>query len=195
MVVVAAWAGSDESIRVADGEIREESISSLNGTIDVGDGATVRDCRSVNGSITLGEDARAGDLSAVNGAVEIGSGSEVDTVSAVNGEISLDRASASEVSTVNGSIELVGSEVTGDVKTVNGDIELSLATKVRGDIVIGNRGQGSDHRGAPLRIRVVDGSVVEGDVIVEDPGIKVELILSGGGKVLGRAEHATIVED
>jgi hypothetical protein len=35
---------------------------------------------------------------------------------------------------------------------------------------------------------------VEGDIVVRDPKRKVNVILSGGGKVLGEIENAEVIE-
>jgi DUF4097 and DUF4098 domain-containing protein YvlB len=187
------------SIRIRDGEVREQDFSALNGGITVGDGATVRGkCDTVNGSIEIGSSARVGSLSSVNGGISIGDESEVDgEAGTVNGSISLGRATrAQAVSTVNGGIRLDGAQVSGDVRTVNGDVTLRDGATVGGNIVIDRRGDRHSRSSRPLRIELDGGSVVEGDVIVEGTTkTKVELYLRGGSKVLGKTESVEVMKE
>jgi len=196
-VVLSGGAGINSSIHVADGEVREGTLSALNGRISIGDDATVGDCRSVNGSITVGRDSRVESLNSVNGGVSIGEGAIVENgVAAVNGKISLSRGARAEaLTTVNGPIRLTGAEVGRDVKTINGNIELHEGSTVHGDIVVEEPDGNSRRQGRPLRIELEDGSVVEGNVIVEDPDMDVELYLRDGSRVIGRVENATVIED
>jgi DUF4097 and DUF4098 domain-containing protein YvlB len=193
-----ALAGSlNSSVRVGDGEIREDGVSAVNGKIAIGSQATVQGaCQTVNGSITVGEDSNVLGLQTVNGGVDVGSRTVVrGDITAVNGSISMDSgASASGVSTVNGGIELTGAKVEDDVMTVNGNIELREATTVGGDIVIQTRGRNSTKRREPLVIELDQGSVVRGSILVEDEDDTVEVHLRGGSRVLGTIENATVIE-
>jgi DUF4097 and DUF4098 domain-containing protein YvlB len=198
---VATMAGDfdfNKSIRVGDGEARDGDLSTLNGKIDVGDGATVRgECESVNGSIDIGRGAVVESVSAVNGNIEIDADAEVEkSVDAVNGRVSLEPgARAESVSTVNGTIKLTGAEVDENVTTVNGDILLRDATRVGGDVVVEEVGGRRGKRPRPIRIELEGGSVIEGNVIVEDPeNNPVELFLRDGSRVVGRVQGAEIVE-
>jgi hypothetical protein len=197
-VLLAAGAGINSSIRVADGEFREGKLTTLNGQITIGDGATVKgECESVNGAITVGMNSRVASLSAVNGRVKVGEDTIVaGNVQAVNGPVFLaSGARATGVATVNGRIKLTGAEVDRDVMTVNGDIALLDGSTVGGDVVIEEPDSGSSRRERPLRIELEDGSIVEGDVIVEDPEMPAELYLRGGSRVMGRIENAKVIEE
>jgi hypothetical protein len=45
-----------------------------------------------------------------------------------------------------------------------------------------------------IEIRIADGSVVEGDIIVRDSRRQVKVILINGGKVEGTVENAEVVD-
>ncbi len=98
------------------------------------------------------------------------------------------------MTTINGKIELNGAEVAKDVKTINGDIALRDGSTIGGDIVIEERGESSSRRSRPLRIELEGGSVVKGNVLVEDPDMEVEIYLRDGSRVLGRVENAQVIE-
>ena len=190
--------GINESVRVAPGEVYDGDLSTLNGGITVGDGATIHgECQSVNGGIEVGEDCRVESLSSVNGGVSVGAGTIVEKgIQAINGRITLGRgASASAVKTINGQIEMTGAEIDGNVRTINGNIALREGSRVGGDIVVEDRGNGSDKRDRPLTIELEGGSVVEGNVIVEDKATPVEVHLRDGSRVLGRIENAEVIEN
>ena len=194
---LAMGSGINESVRVAPGEVHDGDLSTLNGGISVGDGATVNgECQSVNGGIDIGEDCRVESLSSVNGGVSVGAGSVVEKeIQAINGRITLEPgASAGAVETINGQIKMTGAEIDGDVKTINGNIALREGSKIGGDIIIEDRGDGSDDRDRPLKIELEGGSVVEGNVLVEDETTPVEVHLSDGSRVLGRIENAEVIE-
>jgi len=190
--------GVNESIHVGDGETHEGSFSAVNGKVMVGNNATVRgDLSSVNGGIRIGTSSRVASATSVNGSVTIGAGSQVEgEVSSVNGGITLDDgARAARVGTVNGGIDLTGAEIEGDVRTLNGDVELTQGAIVGGSIVIEEKHSSRDHRSRAQRLTIADGSEVRGDIIVEDPNLDVEVHLRGGGRVLGRIEHARVIKE
>ncbi len=184
-------------IVIGDGETRSSAARTVNGAIRIGNDATVEGtCRSVNGDLIIGDRARVAALSTVNGSISGGEGVVVGgDIDSINGGVSFDTGSEvmSEISTINGSIELVGSSVV-DVRTVNGDVELRDGSMVRGDVVI-EKTMGISDRSRPLRILVSGGSVIEGDVIVEDPDFEAQLIVRDGGKVLGRVQNIEVVEE
>ena len=116
-------------------------------------------------------------------------------VESVNGSISLatDSRVEGEVSTVNGGIRLERTTVAG-IHTVHGSVELSSGAIVKGDVVF-ERKIGASWSDGPLRVEIADGSIVEGDLIVEDRDLKVEVVLKGGGKILGQVKNATVIEE
>ncbi len=189
-------AGVNRSFRVADGETVDSGFNSVNGSIRIGsdaevkgsshtvngrisvdDGSKVRDLGTVNGSIQLaGKVAVRGDLESVNGDVRCGPGTEVD----------------GDVNTVNGDVDLEGAVVDG-IETINGEVTLRAGSRVRRDVVI-DRNPGSSNR-RTLEIRVLDGSVIEGDVVVKARKRKVTVVLAGGGEVQGEIEGAEVVRE
>jgi DUF4097 and DUF4098 domain-containing protein YvlB len=197
IVLLATGAGINSSIRVADGEVVDRALHTVNGRITIGDGATVHgDAETVNGSIRVGRDAQIERLSTVNGGVEVGDGTAVDgEVQSVNGPVSLGvRVTARRVSTVNGPIELAGAVVDGNLSTYNGDVRLRDGASVGGDIVVEESDSRSDKRDRPLRIEI-DDSTLHGSVIVEDEGIDVEVYLRGSGSIAGRVQGARLIEE
>ena len=190
-------AGVNRSFRVGDGEVTDSGFNSVNGSIRIGrdaevkgsshtvngrisvdDGSKVRDLATVNGSIDIADKVEVdGDLESVNGGVECGSGTEVD----------------GDIKTVNGDVELDGAVVDGSVETINGEVTLRGASRVKRDVVI-DRNRGSSSR-RTLEIRVLDDSVIEGDVIVKSRKRKVRVVLAGGGEVKGEIDGAEVVRE
>ncbi len=188
-------AGVNRSFRVADGETADSGFNSVNGSVQVGreaevkgsshtvngrisvdDGARVRDLGTVNGAIRIADNVTVdGDLESVNGGVECGQGTEVD----------------GDVSTVNGDVDLDGTIVDGNVETINGEVTLRAGARVKRDVVI-ERNRGDSSRRV-LEIRVLGGSVIEGDVIVKDTERKVKVVLASGGEVEGEIDDSAEV--
>lgn len=191
----AGWADINGPVRVGAGEVREGKLSSVNGSITIGQAARVERCSTVNGSISLGADAEAEELSAVNGDIDVERGAVVRYgVGTVNGSISMQGgARAEDVQNVNGRIRLEGAEVARDVSTHNGNIELDGAT-VGGDIVVRESNGHRSRRSEPLRIVLDGGSVVEGGIRVEDGDLEVEVIVRNGSRVQGAIKGAKVVE-
>ncbi len=90
-------------------------------------------------------------------------------------------------------IELRQTTVERDVTTINGDIRLTEGSVVKGDIIVGSK-IGDSRRKRPLEIELSGGSSVEGHIIVEDPDVKVKVFLRDGSKVLGLVENAEVIE-
>jgi hypothetical protein len=176
--------------------------ATVNRGIALGDGKTVRfSHHTVNGSITIGSncDVRA-TCESVNGAITVGPDSRVRTLQAVNGQIDLRERVIVQgnVNSVNGSIRCSpGVKVERGVSSFNGKVELAGTTValLRGSIVEGSiivrRHRDSDSR-RRVEIRVTDGSLVKGDVVVQDPDAEVAVYLANDGRVQGRIEGATV---
>jgi len=75
------------------------------------------------------------------------------------------------------------------------NISLRASSIIGGDIIIQDCGDDSDDRDRPLTIELEDGSVVEGNILVEDETTPVEVHLSGGSRVMGRIENAEVIEN
>jgi len=154
-----AYSNDNKSVRIDDGA-ESKGASSVNGSITVGKKATVTGSLStVNGSIRVGEGSRIEGASTVNGSLRISDDSQTEDLQTVNGGIKVGEqvVVAGEIIAVNGKITVnMGSSVDGEVSNVNGSIVLSGSTVAR-DVSTVNGD-----------IRVVDGAVVKGDVIVEE---------------------------
>jgi hypothetical protein len=159
--IVPAYASVNKSINIGD-NTETGSESTVNGSISVGSGSTVDGSLStVNGTIRVGQNSRIGDIETVNGSIRVESGSSADDVSSVNGTIRLDDNVTVEggVEVVNGKITLgTGTTVADDVENINGEITLTGA-EVGGDLstISGD-------------VWLNDGSIVRGNLIVEEPG-------------------------
>ncbi len=157
MAVPAFGASVNKSIKIAAGE-ESDGASSVNGSVTVGadavvnggvqtvngsirvdDGARLKAAKTVNGSIRLGDKVETENLGTVNGAISVGAGSKVNgEIDTVNGRISLGNGAvvSESIENVNGRIEMVAAEVGGDVSTVSGDVELRDASVIEGDLVV-----------------------------------------------------------
>lgn len=145
-VLAAGWPSAasavEESISKVNGRIEVDagttagSLKTVNGSINVGPNARSGNASTVNGSINLRDGARAGQLSTVNGSIHGGLNVHADDVSTVNGQIFMDRGSqiGGNVSTVNGAIGLVGTQVAGDIEITNGDLTVGANSHLIGGI-------------------------------------------------------------
>lgn len=211
----ATSCGINTSIHIADGETVEGGRATVNGSVRIGSGCEVRGtCRTVNGRITVGKSTTVGRLATVNGSISIADevtvagdvgtvngslvlGAETDIkggLETVNGSVECGSgAVAKDIRTVNGGISLSGTRVGGSLTTTNGSVVLTDEARIAGDVVI----RGKDRRGAKkkdIEIRISGNSVVEGGIIVRDPGRRVTVILSDGGRVEGEVRNAEIVD-
>ncbi len=213
---VSSDTGINKSIFVADGEHRDNGLRSVNGSITVGNQATINgSCSTVNGKITVGEQAEVGEVSCVNGRIFLDRGSKTEEISCVNGSITL--ASEVEVNgnvktvngaitsktythiggdmeTVNGHIETKQTTIGGDVKTVNGDIDLMDQSLIKGMIFV-NRDTKKKwpKQYKELVITIASGSKVNGNIEVKGEDPNVTVIITGGGEVLGEIINARVV--
>lgn len=141
----------------AEGSGRDD-LSRINGSIEVGARESVGRVSSINGSLRLSAGVQAGELHTVNGGIMVAEDCRIDSAESVNG-----------------GIELAGGvQVAGDVRTINGRVRLGPASRIAGGVSTVNGGislQGAGVEG-PLRaksgdIELLDGSVVEGDIVFE----------------------------
>jgi DUF4097 and DUF4098 domain-containing protein YvlB len=197
--LTACGTSINSDIRVADGEKRSGSLSTVNGRILLGAESEVDGrCRTVNGGIRAEAGSSVGGLATVNGSIHGGERVIVSgDVETVNGSISLEADSRvdGEITTINGAIDLERTTVAGDLRTVHGNIELREGATIKGNLVFERKLGASWSQGNPLRVEIADGSVIEGDLIVEDRDLKVEVVLRSGGRVLGQIENAQVIED
>lgn len=196
VLVAGCDAGVNRSFRVADGDA-SRGMTTVNGNIRVGRDAEVDgDSRTVNGRITVEDGSRVGGLATVNGSIRVAEHVEVDgDLESVNGAIECGRGTTvdGDVGSVNGRLELEGTTVEGKLSTHNGKVELRGGSRVRRDVVV-ERVHGTGHR-RPLEIKILEGSVVEGDVVVKDRHRRVTVHLGDGAEVLGEVRDAEVVRD
>lgn len=186
------------AIRVGN-DSRLGDVDSRNGAITLGSRNQAGEISTRNGSIDLGEENRVLALDTRNGSVTVGVGSMVDgpvhtrngsihigrlgqvrgSVSTRNGRIRLDPGSAvaGQVESRNGAISLEQADVGQEVTSRAGNIELALGSRVGGHVVIDVSEQSGGWRlfGGSVNysdagdIRILDDSIVEGDVIIRLP--------------------------
>jgi DUF4097 and DUF4098 domain-containing protein YvlB len=140
------------------GDHHNGEVSSVFGSLEVGEGKQVGDVSSVNGSVTISDHVNAEDVESVNGDIEIGNNVSADSVETVNGSIEAGHHffAQGSVNTVNGSISILAvSTVDGDIATVNGDIKLD------------NVAVGADLETYNGSIYLTNNSVVSGNIVFE----------------------------
>ena len=118
---------------------RTSALSTVNGSIEVGEGAHAQEVETVNGSVQLQPRVVAESVQTVNGSVRVGSEAQVlESAETVNGRITLDKRTqiGGSISTVNGDLTLDESRVEGELKTVNGDITVGADSRVGGGILV-----------------------------------------------------------
>lgn len=164
------------SITIGEYAVVTGNVKTVNGTIRVDDGARLEEASTVNGGVRIANNVQSQSLATVNGSIKVGESATVGgAIEAVNGGISVKRNStvALDVSNVNGEIDLSGTAVGGDVSTVTGDV------------------------------LIVDGSVIQGDLIVKKPSSwgwgkgkrrKPKIVIGPGSRVAGTIELEREVE-
>jgi len=202
-------------------------IANRNGTIEVGERSQAGSVESRNGSLMIGAGSRTGGLETRNGSITIGDKSEVGNgVETRNGSIRGQSGVIvqGDIRSRNGGVHFgASSNVSGGITTRNGDIELEQAIvghtvrsrsgditlhggRVDGDVIIEMQPQNrsgwlwfrsKNSYSDAGNIRVLDGSVVSGDVLLllpEDydgqlPTVEIDASssVSGSLRVDGRA--------
>ena len=115
------------------------SHSTINKSIHIDDNSIADKVDSVNGSISIGASSFVKSVDSVNGSIKLGTDVTVDGgIDAVNGAIALlpGCAVSGDVETVNGGIRLENARVSGDVETVNGQIKILKGSEVYGNVVV-----------------------------------------------------------
>ncbi len=128
----------NQSISI-DGAEQVGDVSSVNGGIRIADGASAFEVSTINGSITLGDSVQVASAQTVNGRIRVGNDVKVKgSLETVNGSIRADRGSDidNSIETVNGSINLRNTRVGKDLKTANGDIDILNGSVVEGDVIV-----------------------------------------------------------
>lgn len=167
---------------LACGAVAADDLRKVNGNITIGVGETRDKVSTVNGSVALGERAVATDVSATNGAVTLATGARADSVETVNGSVRLgqDVVVGGDVRTTNGAITaLPGATINGGLGNVNGTITLDgarvagLLSSSNGSVLIGGN------------------SVVDGGLLMRKPSGRVSedraprVVIGPGAQVNG----------
>ncbi len=200
MLLLTACCGTsiNSSIQLADGEKRTGGLNSVNGSITIGRNCDVQgECGTVNGYIRVGEGSSVGSLGTVNGGISVDADVSVDgDVGTVNGAVNCGAGATvnGEISTINGEIVLENAHAGKDVSTCNGDILLKDHSRVAGDLVVEKTMGSNSQARRELRIEILDGSVVEGNVLVHEDDLEVVVTISGGGEVQGEIIGARVVD-
>lgn len=184
------------NIHIEDGDKVNHDIRSVNGAISVGDGCQIMgNCQTVNGSIRIGENTIVEEVQTVNGEVFIAEKVKIEeNIETVNGAIKTSKGTIIEgkVKTVNGGITLKNTKVSRDIVTTNGNITLDDKSHIKGDLIVKHkRGRESKH----LKIELLNGSVVDGDIFVEQEDRQVIVILKDNSEVHGKVINAEIIKE
>jgi hypothetical protein len=194
-----AAVASDNDIDKVLGSVTVEAgqhagnVSSVNGSVHIGDHAVVRKASTVNGSLDLGDQTQADELDTVNGGIHLGAGSHVGgKVETVNGGIHLAQGAQVDghLSNVNGSITLDDAHVAGGIGTVSGDITVGAGSHVEGGILVEKPSEGWFHWGSERKPVIVIGphAVVQGTLEFRR---EVELKVSDSAQI-GPVKGATV---
>lgn len=160
---------------------RYGDVESRNGSVELGEGTSTGDIETRNGGILVGSESRTGMLDSRNGEISVEADAVVDgAVQTRNGSVLLAPGSSvkGRITTRNGGVSLENATVEQGVQTLAGDIELRAGSRSGGDLTIEvtkeNAGRNSGFFGIgggttwpeAGDIRVVDGSEVDGDVVL-----------------------------
>ncbi len=162
MGLVACDVGINEDIYGAAGTVTESGGTTVNGNVVVGRNAVVEDgqFKTINGNIDISEGAKVNDCTTVNGSVTVAKAATTGRLATVNGNLRLAESVRvlGDIKLVNGEAWLQeGSIVEGDLNTIHGKIQMAGAT-VTGNV--------TNYSGG---IRIMDGSVIEGSLRVRKP--------------------------
>lgn len=157
--LLACEVGVNEDIHVAAGTTTDSGGMTLNGNVVVGRNAVVEDgqFKTINGNIEISEGAKVNDCTTVNGSVTVARAATTGRLATVNGNLRLAEnvRVQGDIKLVNGAVQLrSGSVVEGDLDTIHGRIQMAGAT-VTGNV--------TNYSGG---IRIMEGSVVEGALTV-----------------------------
>ena len=181
------------SITVGSDAVIDGSLETVNGSIRIDDNSRFSSASTVNGSIRVGSGIVADSIESVNGTIRIGESATInDSVEVVNGKIEIARGSSvgDDVSNVNGEITIEGTEIGGDLSTVSGDITLTDGSVLNGDLLIekpGGRGWGRNNR--KPRVVIGPGARVVGSIVAER---EIELFISDSASVGGVSGEASM---
>ncbi len=198
LVFTACDFSVNKDVRVPDGSRRSRGTRSVNGNVRIGSDCRVQgECMSVNGSIQVGKRSTVRGLKSVNGGVSIEEESVVSRkVDIVNGSLDMEPGSVVKrgVKSVNGPVRLDSALVQGGIVLYNGDVYMNHGSRIEGGILIKRSRNFNSDQERPQVIEINNGSVVEGDIRVNNPDCKVDVILMNRGRVTGSVENVNLIE-
>ncbi len=196
LLLPACRVSMNQSVFVAENSIRSGSINTINGNIIVGKNAVVKgDCRTINGHIIIYGGASVQQAMSVNGQIVVQNGARIEgNVEAVNGPIRIGRDVdvMGSVTSINGIIELRHSFVEEDIRSYRANISLLAGSRVRGDIMI-EKSRAAKRQRRLIKIVLQNGSVVEGDIRINDRAAKVKVYIDADSAVKGSVEGAEVI--
>lgn len=175
------------SISVGEGATVTGALRTVNGTIRVDARANIEKAATVNGGIRIAEGVQSGGLKTTNGSIRVAGDAVISgAIEATNGRIDIGKDSVvtDGISNVNGQIRLSGAEVGGNLRTVKGDIDLEDVAVVKGDLIVDEDGSWDWGKARSRKPRIVigPGSRVEGKVVLKQ---EVDLFISETAEVGG----------
>lgn len=148
------------SITIGEYAVVNGNVKTVNGAIRVSDGVRLEEASTVNGGVRLANNVQSQSLATVNGSIKVGESATVGGgIEAVNGGISVKRNStvALDVSNVNGKIDLSETAVGGNVSTVSGDVLINNGSVIQGDLIVEKPGGWSWGKGKRRKPKIVIG--------------------------------------
>lgn len=182
------------SVTVGADAIVSGNVKTVNGSVRVGPGATIENAATVNGSVRIDAGVRAFDVTTVNGTIKVGESVTVaGEIEAVNGKIIVATGTsvASNVGNVNGEIELSGVQIGGNVSTVSGNVDILDGTVIEGDLLVEKPGGWSWGKKRKPRIVIGPGSRIVGGIDLER---EVDLYISDNASV-GTVRGVMTIDD
>jgi hypothetical protein len=191
----------NKSIEIADGEKHKDDITTVNGSITIGNNCEILgSCQSINGGIEIGKGSIVRNINTVNGSILIEKDVRVNgDLHSINGSITIKSGTVvtQNVDVINQFIRIDGSNIGGNITIDNGDVFLGAQTEVEGSILVSTERmieiEGSKRRS--VLIEISDGSVVKGNIEVGDETLEAKVFLRNGGKVLGNITNAEIIDE
>lgn len=173
------------------------SIETVSGDIEIAVKAKIKDVSSVSGDISIGKNATCNSLESVSGDILLYEGCTVDgSIETVSGDITGNGGCEifKNIESVSGDVELDDTRLRGDIETVSGDISLFNGSLVEGDIIINRKHDLMMSAMSRVKVVIDMNSLVKGSIRVKEKDTNVIVYLSNGGKVRGEIINAEVIE-
>jgi len=195
---------SDRDISSVSGDIKigknarvAGSVSTVSGDIEVAVGSRLGNVNTVSGDVLLGKKVHTKDIETVSGDIHLYESCQVKgSIETVSGDIVGNGGCDIQdgISSVSGDIEVDDTRIRGDIKTVSGDISLFNGSVVDGDIIVNRTNDFFSGPQGKMKIVIDMNSVVKGSIRVKEKDTNVIVYLSNGGKVRGEIINAEVRE-